>query len=171
MKKLSQNPFERLHDDFTPIDFAKCAFVALEQLVPFMEMNNQQHVDYYRYCGAYADMIEACPHDLDDLVPEEEWRAIINMQILMRKTFTKIWNKILLREASALAVRYLNSQSEKASKRRKISEKQEQRIAQVYWNNKANGTFRGTVKQLAGDLGVSRTTIKEIADRHRPQEN
>jgi len=63
------------------------------------------------------------------------------------------------------------AQSERASKPRKLTEEQAQRIANLYWEAKRQGGRRGIVKELASTFDVTPTTIQNVAKKYQPKEN
>lgn len=62
---------------------------------------------------------------------------------------------------------FKKAQSVRASKPRKLDESECRRIAKVYWDSKALGSSYGIAKMLAGEYGVSRTTIHATAKKYR----
>jgi hypothetical protein len=65
--------------------------------------------------------------------------------------------------------KYKQAQSDRASKPRKLTENECQRIAKHYWDSKREGTSYGIVKMLAASYDVSETTIHTITKKYRPK--
>lgn len=66
---------------------------------------------------------------------------------------------------------FKQAQSARASKPRKLSEAQTQRIAKVYWDAKQEGGRRGVVKELAREFSVSVTRVQAIAKKFNPEKS
>ncbi|WP_323142798.1 hypothetical protein [Massilia phyllosphaerae] len=60
------------------------------------------------------------------------------------------------------------AQRVRASKPRKLDEETCKRIAKLYWDRKQDGTSYGLVKELAGELGVTATTIQNTVKKYKP---
>lgn len=67
--------------------------------------------------------------------------------------------------------KYKQAQSERASKPRKLTERENERVAKHYWESKENGEGYGVVKALAAKYDVSETTIHNIVKKHKPKVN
>jgi len=65
---------------------------------------------------------------------------------------------------------YKQKQRERGSKSGKLSEEQRKRVAQIFWDAKASGSFRGTVQLLENEFAISATAIRKIAAKYKPQE-
>lgn len=79
-------------------------------------------------------------------------------------------NSLIRYEPTLAAQEAFNqAQSARASKPRKLSEAQTQRIAKVYWDTKQEGGRRGLVKELASEFGVSATRVQAIARKFNPE--
>ena len=169
MKKFA-NPYDSFTAAHTPDDFAVCAWMAAEWLLPYMDNNNKTHVKYIIYCLTYSDLILKNGRKLDDVITREEANEIIDLQRKTADTFQRIWNATVTRELTTMAIKHSEAQSERASKPRKFdSIQQYDRIAKRYWDAKLNGTGYGFTKALADEFGVTGQAIRNIVNPRKPK--
>jgi hypothetical protein len=169
MKKFA-DPFESFTAANTPDDFAVCAWMAAEWLLPYMKHNDPNHVKFIVYCLTYSDLILNNARGLDDLVTAAEANEIIELQRKTYETFQRVWNATVAGELTTMALRFSKSQSKRASKPRKFdSTEQYDRIAKRYWEAKIQGTGYGFTKALAAEFGVTEQAIRNIANPRKPR--
>lgn len=168
MKKLA-NPFDSFTAEHTPDDFAVCSWLAAKWLLPYMDFNKKSHCDYIVACLRYSDLITTNSRELDDVISKAEADQILELQREIAGTFEKIWNGVVTAQLTAMAIKQSKAQSERASKPRKFnSTEQWDRIAELYWEAKNNGTGYGFTQYLAGEFGVSEQAIRNIANKRKP---
>lgn len=169
MKKKDINPFDNFTINSSPEQFFGCIQSALTWLEPYLDEENIMHEALVRYCASYARILYIDPADQTNENDEEvDWPRLVMRQRQIVTVFDQVRSAIISAEALAQANNHSKTQSERASKPRKLTEEQHARIASVYWEAKTGGTGYGIGKRLAADFGVSPTTIQTIARKHRP---
>jgi hypothetical protein len=169
MKKFA-NPFDSFTAEHSPDDFAVCAWMAAEWLLPYMNHNDKTHVQFIVYCLTYSDLILKNGRKLDERITAEEADLILDLQRKTANTFQRIWNVTVTGELTNMAIKHSNAQSERASKPRKFdSVQQYERIAKRYWDAKQQGTGYGFTKALADEFGVTAQAIRNIVNPRKPK--
>lgn len=166
MKKLA-NPFDAFTDEHTPIDFAVCSWIAVKWLTPYLDYNSKSHVEFVMDCEEYSDLIEQIDVPLDGAITVKQRDMILDLQTRIYHGFQKIWRTTVVTELSRMAIKQSKAQSDRASKPRKESTQNWERIARRYLELKQSGYGYGLVAHLANEYGVTSQTVRNLAKKYK----
>ncbi|QOL49754.1 hypothetical protein [Massilia litorea] len=171
MTKITDEPFNGFPADGTPVQFFECVQRALTWLEPYLNDNDINHATLVAYCRSYANLV-FCDGEQQAYDSQESLNAALKQVVVKQQqivtVFSGVRNSILSAQALAQVESHSKTQSERASKPRKLEESDCRRIAKRYWDSKADGTSYGIVKALAAEYDVSPTTIHATAKKYNP---
>lgn len=166
MTTAAPNPFDTFPEDGTPNQFWDHTLRALNWLEPYLVDTDEKHRFFVMTCQAYGKMLY--PDQENDDAPED-WPLLIMRQRQIVTVFGQIRHAITAAQAMTKAEAYSTSQSERASKPRKLDDEKHERIAKAYWALIEGGrAARGGVKELARRYDISTEMVRKIAKKSPP---